>query len=227
MGMDFSALLKYDGYVRCAKKITELERSSLTEFHEVLEQWKRCNFFRFWEKYRYNAWVDPRSGKQVKRPKRANVKVNLRTHEGFFLCFGRDAIRIYHLLRWRQFLTVPEWQNVMLNACAALGNHFGAGECILAHDCHTVMEAFKRDLTFDRILNEVPSEESEVKRLDDLYICIEDNENIIKPNGENIPWAPTRSVPEGWQRPVYWDSKGWWRFDWRTHRLIGITTNTG
>ena len=51
-----------------------------------------------------NAWVDPGTGRQVKRPKEAAVEVAPRLREGFFLSFGREALYVDHLLRGYFFL---------------------------------------------------------------------------------------------------------------------------
>ncbi len=104
MGMDFSALMRYDGLRQCRGAITSFVREAPAEFSAVVDLWRARDFFDFSDKYTFNAWVDPETNRQVKRPNEANVNVALRMPEGFFITFGRDAIRVYHLLRW---MTIP------------------------------------------------------------------------------------------------------------------------
>jgi membrane protein implicated in regulation of membrane protease activity len=66
-------------------------------------------------------------------PQRDHVLCSL-TPEGFFITFGRAAIHVYHLLRWRYFLTDQKWQAAMLSVCASVVRHFNATDCVLAHD---------------------------------------------------------------------------------------------
>ncbi len=216
MGLDFSALFRYPGFRKSQQAITELERASAPEFRSVLEQWRRSGFFSFGRKYSRNAWVDPESGRQVKRPKTPDVAVALRTTESFSISFGRGVIYLYHLLRWHTFLKDPRWRGVMLDACASLARLMDASDCILAHDCHAVMGAFRRNLTFEGCLASVPPDEGEVASIDDLYVEIEDHESdvVMKPNGRLVRRDRSMPLPPGWLYPTVWDSKGYWRFKW-------------
>ena len=91
MGMDFSALLRYGGFRKSQRAIDDLERASPSAFRRVLDLWRQARFFPFWKKYKHNAWVDPRNGRQVKRPQSPEVSIALRTTEGFFISFGRGV----------------------------------------------------------------------------------------------------------------------------------------
>ena len=206
MGMDFSAIFTYRGLKRCSQQIAALERQVPPQFDVVLTEWKTAGFFNFAEDYRYTAWIHNESNRQVKRPKNSpQLDVCLRTPQGFFITFGKDAFVVYHLLRWRFFMTEPQWQSAMLNACAALAQLFDSDQCVLAHDCHPLMTSFRDDLNFEACVASVAPTDGEVLSIADLYFEIDEPCDLVI------------QTEAGWATPTIWDSKGFWRFPWREH----------
>jgi hypothetical protein len=134
--------------------------------------------------------VDFQDTPLVQPPVLPDLQTSLRTPEDFFLTFGGDAILAYYpRLRWLIFLTEPEWQQSLLNACACLGDLFGATDCVLMNDFHPAVYYFLRGHDFASALASAGPEEGEVPDLRDLYI--------------------DRGTGAGW------DSKSYWRFRWR------------
>jgi hypothetical protein len=84
-----------------------------------------------------------------RRPRLPNLGVSLWLPEGFSLTFGRDAIEVYHLLRWHFFLTEPGLQRAMFDACTYLGRLLGATDCVVTSDFSPVAQAFRDGLGFD------------------------------------------------------------------------------
>src|SRR5262245_27067359 len=97
--------------------------------------------------------------------------------------FGRDAVWVYHTLRWMIFLTEAEWQRGMLAAVKQCCGLFGASECIVTNDCHPAVTAFCRGVTFAEALDTASQQgEGEVASLGDLYREIEDESDVaLKP----------------------------------------------
>jgi hypothetical protein len=108
--MDFVALLRYRRTREVVRAINGLENQRTPLSAEVQTLWRDSGFFRFdWDRA---SWVSRDGRRQVKRPSGPELRVALRTVDGF----GRGVCCAYHLLRWRLFLTEPRWRQAMLGA---------------------------------------------------------------------------------------------------------------
>jgi hypothetical protein len=185
MGMDFSALLKYQwAGEKSMRVVASIEADSPAELKQVQPLWKQCEFSE--QTLTKATWVENLgSGVEIPRPDLPNLLASLSTPEDFFITFGVDAVRIYHVLRWRQFLVDSRWQEVMLQACHALCRLFGATEGIVTNDESPVIEAFFEGASFDDALAAGQGVYGEVSDVKDLYL------------------EPT---------PDLWDSTGYWKF---------------
>ncbi len=220
MGYDFSALMRYGGPRRCRREIASFCRDLPAEFSAVSALWQEDGFHGLAEQCRHPAWIDLETNRQVKRPSDVDLDIALRTPAGFFIQFGRDAIYVYHVLRWIRFLATPRWQTVMLDACAAIARCFDAAECIIAHDCHPAMIAFHENRPFHRCFDSLGADEGEVEHISQLYLKLEDDDDptiVMKPTGELVMRSRSLPLPPGWTKPTTWDSKGFWRFHWQTY----------
>jgi hypothetical protein len=163
--MDFAALLHYPGPAACESAIHRLERGSPFEMRKVLQVWHRAGDFpmnlggaRWFETFD--------EGNPVARPAPVSIQSSLETREGFSLTFGRDAVLIYHPLRWQSFLAQPEWSRVMLLACAGLGRELGADEFIVTRDEGPAVLAFLRGMNYSDCLRESSQHEREIVELE-------------------------------------------------------------
>lgn len=176
MGMDFSALLQCDPTSETFQLgVNRLEQRSPDKLRAVLDRWNAMHPPRL---IPGKVWV-PRYAVDsvgVERPKLPCLELSFRTEEGFYLTFGRDAVCIYHCLRWRTFLTDAEWQFVMLEACRELATLFGASACVVTRDESPVILAFFEGASFDDALATGEGVEGEVSKLDDLL-------EIVEPDG--------------------------------------------
>ena len=170
MGMDFIALMKYTKPAKSALDL--LEADSPAELQAVARLMRDQGFAlnndlrsAVWE---YNAEVD--GHRLDRRPELPTLKVALHTPENFFLTFGRDALEVYHLLRWMFFLTDPALQRGLLDACTCLGRLFGASDCVITSDWSPVIQAFRQGKSFEDSLAAAGPEDGERPALADLYI---------------------------------------------------------
>jgi hypothetical protein len=186
MGLDFSALLKTPTLLKASGNVLDaLERMSPPEVREVSRFWGYAGFATLPEPLQ-PVWVNNFGVQEVvSRPMLPSLEVSLKTSEGFYLTFGSDAVRIYHILRWRIFLTDIQWQRLMLNACRAFARELGAVDGIVTSDWSPVIDAFFRGLRFEEALAEGKGKDGEVAYLTDLYV-------------EDVDGT--------------WDSNGYWRF---------------
>lgn len=195
MGMDFSALMRYKGPTpELVGALDSLWTAPAEQIVRMAELWEQDGHASLpWSS---PAWVqlpdEPRSIELEQPPELPNLGVAFRTREGFYLTFGADVVEVYHLLRWYFFLTEPQWQKVMLDACACLGDLIGSTECVLMSDWHPAIKAFREGKNFASALASADPDQGEVPALADLY---------IDPGSDSG-----------------WDSKGYWRF----HRPQGI-----
>ncbi len=192
------------------------------EFRAVVELGRQkghafaeCTFDSGWV---VNA-VDPLVRDRPPLPSTANL---LRFTSDFFLTFGADTVLVYHTLRWRFFLTEPDWQTVMLDAVRALGHILDATDCVITSDFHPAYAAFFDGASFAEALAAGGPDDGEVPTLADLYrewVPEEYADSIFKPTRDGdfrqIWWDRDWPIPVGWELVTTWDSKGYWRFDWR------------
>src|SRR5262249_7716185 len=146
----------------------------------------------------------------------------LHTPEDFFLTFGPDAFEVWHLLRWRFFLTEPSLQQAMLDACRCLGRMFQASDCIITRDFSPVFEAFRQGKSWEASLGSAGPDEGERPALADLYLeWAEDYvmRLVDRPGrGKRTQykdWDRDKPPPAGWERAMTWASKGYWRLPLR------------
>ena len=165
MEMDFAALLHYPGPEACEATIHRLESGSPFEMRKVLQLWNRAGDFHM--NLGGTSWFETfDDGNPIARPERISLQASLETREGFSLTFGRDAVLIYHPLRWQTFLDDPEWARVMLLASAGLGRELGADEFIVTHDEGPAALAFLDGMNYEECLSESSQHGREVVELD-------------------------------------------------------------
>jgi hypothetical protein len=159
---------------------------------------------------------DPRLPRRPPLPK---LDVSLCLPEDFFLTFGPDAIEVYHLLRWCFFLTEPDLQRAMLDACQGLGQLFGAVDCVVTSDFSPVVQAFRAGSGYDASLAAAGPEDGERPTIADLYWETPEDyllREVAGPDGRTTTryrdWGRDKPPPDGWQRASTWDSRGYWRF---------------
>jgi hypothetical protein len=227
MGMDFTAILRYDpSSDAVARTLDALEAADRpSPLQAVVRRWQEAGFFKFYEDWLVPVWVerpdDDDEAELPARPPLPSLQASLRLPEGFFLTLAKDAVLVDHLLRWRFFLTDSKWQTVMLDSLTWFCNHFAAKDCVLAHDCQCVPSCIRRQgLSFAEALSRAEQEgEGQVKSLSDLYLEMEDDSDFaLKPAegglARQVKWPRDKPLPPGWSRPTVWDSKGYWRYTW-------------
>lgn len=222
MGMDFVALIRYPGPAAVEAVIRRLEAEEPPEFRAVVALGRQTGWA-FAEHLYERGWVSNADDTLVPdRPTLPSIEHSLLFESSFFLTFGADTVRVYHLLRWRFFLIEPVWQMVMLNAVRALCTTLDATDCVITSDYHPAYAAFFDGASFAEALAAGGPEDGEVPTLADLYrewVPEEDANSIFKPtrdgNFRQIRWDREWPIPEGWELVTTWGSKGYWRFDWR------------
>jgi len=158
--LDFAALLHYPGPRACSAALRRLEHGSPFEMRKVLQVWNRIGDFGM--DLGKACWFETfGEGHAIPRPRGISIQASLETREGFSLAFGRDAVLVYHPLRWQHFLSDPEWTRVMLLACAGLGRELGADEFIVTPDEGPAALAFLREMHYEECLSESSQHERE------------------------------------------------------------------
>jgi hypothetical protein len=181
--MDFVALLRYSRTRSVVRAIAGLENQTVPVSAEVQRLWREQGFFQL--RWGRAYWVSHTDSRQVKRPRGPDLTAALRTVDGFFLTFGQGVCCVYHLLRWRQFLTDPQWQHAMLAACGALAELLQAPDGVVMSDYHPGYQAFFAGAGYDACLRDLPPGEGEVDTIAGLYQRVD---------------------------PDMWDSHGYWVF---------------
>jgi hypothetical protein len=197
VGADFCALLKHPGPDVIRPLMREWETASPPEFSPVPRLLREQGFIspRLADG---NRWTDPETLRQTKRITAPDVSVCLDTVEGFSIFFGAEAVMLYHTLRWRFFLTDPEWQRVMLAATRAVGERLGTGAAVLASDCHPIMTRFRERAAWRKCFADLPEGFGEVKSFGKLYIKV-----------SSPAWHDGRRLRTS---DTAWDSRGFWRY---------------
>ncbi len=223
--MDFVALIRYPGPAAVMEAIHRLEHGPEPDEFASVALHGRDMGLAFPGTFPH-GWVPNRESTTQDRPLLPCLTVSLNFPAGFSLTFGRDMVRAYHLLRWRFFLTDPDWQRLMLSAVQWLCERLGALDCVLTSDFHPAGGAFFGGRTFEQALAAGGPEDGEVASLADLYRqwVPEDEQGWAYcpgPEGKTrrVCWPADSPLPEGWYRGTTWDSAGYWRFAWRSaHR---------
>jgi hypothetical protein len=190
MEMDFAALLHYPGPDACEAAIQALERGSPFEMRKVLQLWNRVGDFCMnlggarW----YETFED---GDPIARPARVSIQASLETREGFSLTFGRDAVLVYHPLRWQSFLNDPNWARTMLLACAGLGRELGADEFIVTRDEGPAALAFLAEMNYEECLSESAQHGREIVGLDQFLASCQGSTRGSKRNRRLAVAAPS------------------------------------
>jgi len=222
MGMDFVALMKYGGPgERLSRVLDRLEAGSPAAVQALARRMHERGLGLGREEpaaWEFTSRRELRNRRLARRPGLPNLGVSLWLPEGFSLTFGRDAVELYHLLRWHFFLTEPGLQRAMLEACTCLGRVLGATDCVVTSDFSPVVHAFRDGLGFDASLASAGPEHGERPTLAELYLEIPLPEvmQIVQrpgkpPQTRHREWDLDRPTPEGWQRVTSWDSRGYWR----------------
>jgi hypothetical protein len=222
MGMDFVALMKHRGPDEEVLRVLDRLETTSPEEVQTLVRLLQARGFSYprddgpaWEFIHRDELRHPRL---AQRPALPNLGVTLYLPEGFCLTFGPDAVEVYHLLRWLVFLTEPDLQHAMLDACQCLGRLFGAVDCVVTSDYSPVVQAFREGAGFDASLASAGPEDGERPALTDLYQRIPQDylmREVIDRSGRARTryrdWDTDLPPPEGWERAYTWDSHGYWR----------------
>jgi hypothetical protein len=230
MGLDFTALIRYDGPgAEVLRAIDRLERGEdEAAFAGVVAHGLRNNFAFARHAGRPACWRPRDSWDQElpHRPALPSLEASLDLPSDFNLTFGRDCVWVYHTLRWIFFVTDADWQRVMLAAVKRFCELLGASDCIVTSDWHPAVSAFRDGVSFAEAMDRASQQgEGEVASLAELYREIEEEADVALkpvrgPAGESLAgrwvrWPRDKPLPEGWSRATVWDSKGFWRCDWR------------
>jgi hypothetical protein len=232
MGMDFSALLHYEGPTgSMCSAIDQLEIAPSHPVTDAVVEHGRDQGFAFAQCAKDSAtwrtfadWETTLSA----RPQLPDLSFYLQLPSDFCLTFGHDAVWIYHTLRWIFFVSEEKWQTVMLDAMRYFSDLFKASECIITSDFNPAIIAFREGHEFSRALHVAEPEHGEVASFDELYEELEDDSDLAfrrvdddAPEnttdiadlleGQILEWPKDKPLPDGWQRPTVWDSKGYWR----------------
>ena len=184
MGMDFVALLKCPDWTKVMHAVRSLERASPPAAQEVAELSRSCGYAE--PTVSRPVWVTADLDlTHVSRPTLPTLDVDLLTPEDFHLTFGADAVAVGHVLRWRVFMTEPEWQKAMLGACREFAQLLGATEGIVTSDHSPVVLGFLDGLCFDEALHRGQARDGEVSEWPELYDELDEHT---------------------------WDPRGYWRF---------------
>ena len=205
MGMDFSALIHYDGVnADVLATIRELELNPHYSTTDAVVELGRKEDFAFaseravtsdWRAY--SDWETPLAS----RPSLPSLKEYLRLPSDFSLTFGHDAIWVYHTLRWQFFTTESKWQTVMLSAVRNFCRRFHGHDCIVTSDYNPAILEFQNGASFSAAVTVAESKgEGRVNTIDDLYIDkgIADDLVYVDADGQ------VSAIP-------IWASHGYWR----------------
>ena len=205
MGMDFSALLHYDGTTdHVLAAISQLESRSSHSSTDAVVELGRQEDFAFARDAGvgtdWRAYLDWETPLQA-RPALPSTQEYLQLPSDFHLTFGDDAIWVYHTLRWLFFTTERQWQTVMLNAVRHFVDLFQARDCIVTSDFNPAILEFQNGASFAAAIAVAESKgEGHVQTIDDLYADkgIADDLIFVDADGQQS------AVP-------VWDSHGYWR----------------
>jgi len=207
MGMDFSALLQYDGPTENAIAVlTQLEANPHHPTTDAVIELGRKEDFAFanepltnadWRTY--SDWETPLPS----RPNLPNLETSLHLPSEFSLGFGKDTIWIHHGLRWLFFTTEHQWQTVMLNALRHFCHLFHARDCIVTSDFNPAILEFLNGASFVTAIATAEAKgEGCVDSLDDLYLDKGFADDLVFVDSDGRESA----IP-------LWDSHGFWRLE--------------
>ena len=223
MGDDFSALLEYRGVDAAVERmIARLESGYEPPAVTRVVEFGRSEGFAFADRDWRVGWSASENHEEriVERPTLPSLSVQLGLQSGFFLTFGRDAVWVYHLLRWRFFCRDARWREVMVGAVEWFREALGATDAVITWDCSWAVGEFREGRSFDRALQAgLDAEEPEVEVSNPEELCwLEDSESDVamQPTESDLlervrRWPRDKPLPSGWYRPqvIHW--RGWWR----------------
>jgi hypothetical protein len=220
--MDFVALMKYGGPDERLARVLDLLEAGSPEEVQALARLLHERGFGLGHKpeatWEFTSRPELRDPRLAHRPSLPNLGVALWLPEGFSLTFGPDGVEVYHLLRWHFFLTEPDLQLAVLDACRCLAHLFAVTDCIITSDFSPVVEAFRKGQGFDDSLASAGPEDGERASLADLYLEIPEDyvmREVTLPDGQrrtqHRDWDREKPPPEGWERATTWSSSGFWR----------------
>jgi len=205
MGLDFSALIRYPGPTAVVlDAISRLEHDAEdAAFAEVNACGLRGDFD--FPKYACEKahWAAVEDYEELlpERPTLPSLEWCLELPSSFSLTFGRDAIAVWHSLRWMYFVKETEWQQVMISAIKRFCDLLQAQDCIITSDENPAIIAFRNGASFEDALQAADQQgEGAVSHLGDLYIDEGYADDLVfeGPPGESS------------QVPL-WDTHGYWR----------------
>ncbi len=174
MGMDFSALLKYETPGDLSDdRVAAIESQSPTDVKAVAGLWLSKGLGE--EPLNRAGWISSTEFPEpAQKPEAPTLDYAFRTGEAFYLTFGKDAVWVYHLLRWHTFLSDPDWQEQMTLACRAIARLLNATDGILTRDESPVILGFLAGMSFDQAVDQGSGEEGEVLSLSDMRDHVDD-----------------------------------------------------
>ncbi len=221
MGMDFSALLHYDGATDdVLAAISQLESKPSNSSTDAVVELGRQEDFAFardtvagadWRAF--SDWETPLQA----RPALPSTQQYLQLPSDFHLTFGHDAVWIYHTLRWLFFTIERKWQAVMLNAICHFVDIFLARDCIVTSDFNPAILEFQNGASFSAAIAVAESKgEGHVQTLDDLH--------IDKGVADDLVFVDT----DGGQSAIpIWNSHGYWRLECNAPQSSDINAVNG
>jgi hypothetical protein len=205
MGLDFTALIHYGGMTASVTQaISELEDGrDGPALKGVVECGRRLGYS-FADYAGETARWFPRDDWErtlLPRPELPTLSASLDLTSTFELTFGRDAILVWHSVRWLLFLKEEQWHPVMLSSVDWFCDLFHASDCIITNDGHPAVEAFWEGATFsDALASAARQGDGEVETLKEMYI----DEGIAEDLVFEQPDGSYAGIP-------VWDTKGYWR----------------
>ena len=220
MGQDFIAFIQHrQSSNKLKRSIERLDKSVHTQaLSQVSTQWHESGFADL--SINQSHWIYLQDYVVLTAPSSVpNLENAFVIPSGFHLTFAKDAICVTHPLRWHQFLTAESWQNIMLEASKLICEVFEAQDCIITGDYSPVYSAFRDGSSYRACLEAAQGKDGEATLISDMYFEVgDDSEFAIKPvkgksiePGKIVKWSHNKPLPEGWKRPMLWDSAGYWR----------------
>jgi hypothetical protein len=210
--MDFAALVRYPGpTARVRRGLARIQVCHDPDLAAVSDMWQREGFS-FAESPRRRASWRPCGHSNWKlrlrqAPKLPNLEAYLDLPSDFAITFGRDAVEVYHWLRWHFFLTQRHWQRVMLAAVRRIRHLLGGSDCFIANDEHPLILSFREGKPFDECVEAAHSAgERQVRTIGQMFVDkgIADELYYEGRNGKRV------GIP-------IWDTRGYWRLPAARH----------
>lgn len=175
MGYDFAALFHCKLPGETLRSLAcNLAADSWPELVGACDCWNESGFFEINEEEA--IWIHRDSNERLSTaPSIPDLKYSFQTKELFFFTFGKDAICLNYVLRWRVFLTDPKWQNLMMDLCNQLAARFKAREWLVCPDESQIIDNFLNGMSFSTALER--QTEPKVNSVSEMYKQLENSGN--------------------------------------------------